>query len=1403
MKHLKFLSYLVIFIMLAFNIVNSQHDHSKCQTSQEVLDALEADSTPYYLRNGFGEVRTTSLAIVYVDFPDGRYLDNGVLKQPLTNSDLVNIQNFDAAAEVGLVNYQTPFPVGNNKFIQAAKYKWKDRWNAMFSQNIYYGSAHPDWASHGDSAYGSFSEYWKEVSNNMLFVNPAITHPNESNIMFKTGIINNYIITPQGDTVISYITLPKNKYGSDTSEAYFPDSSHYSFDFNAGDLSRVRWMKIHIRAKLQSLFTQGIIQFDVNNFLFNNGTLMIVFAGGHLIFKGIADGILNGGEFIVREKNLPFPNINSRFDGLSISAHEFAHIDKELEWGHSNASQFCIMNVYDRHHKDCPQHPNPIYKLRKGWVQAIPLENSQFVDSLPPVEISKKVGVITIYGKPTASGDASIGESYIVENRRRLGFDKKLCYNYEGSAEMENFKGGLLIWKYSNYKSLFNYYHPPDGGYPYDSFIRLETPIAGDSLVYTQNGNPQHMFGYKLGLENLYYNLDSNRTYSSAFLQTGIKISNIQNDTSSFNGNISFDLNYLIHEPIQYDHIIYQQNSNPSVLNLTGNIYNHSQNGSEFYNVSPGTIFYTYRPYKFNASELNGDIGNKIEFKGVGFANYKVKYPGIEVNSIPYNEVDSIIIKNIKIENVNFNVRDLSIINNSYTQIMDLVVSGIELITDLNNPSNYDINIKSNRAVEFSLENMNVFLNGIEFHCDPQISNSNVFLSSGGNGFMKFATGRGMFLTESSLYNVGQTRLKSTRAGEYWAGINLNQGNVNLNNFQIENANTALEVRNIYNEFKINNSTFSNNKYYDIIAEGSLGEANTNEIKNSTFNCDNQNQISSVIISDFDHINIEYNNFNQIGNYGIFLLNTMFPYLKNNNIYGVSNSNNYSTGIFSYNSHGDYHCNEIYQCNDYGIMLDNSLVGMLSNKVQNNGIGVYLINNAIAYMAPSYRPDYTSVTAGYNNISYNAGPEIMCISDITYQSFPEMNKGYNIIEDVNQGILDDTLIYNFSPNGIYPSIKAEDNYWGGGDPLNRLVPDWTISATPYLTDAPDGFCNIAEIPIDNQMMGLESNLNGEVMRASYFDDYESLENYSNQLLSLNTQNKSTIIAAIKLLNSAYKNESNLNQISNLLNSIAGNSQFDFLKRKLRDLSIESKVLDQMYSSAINDYDNVLSNSNNSTEIFYTLIDKSRAVKFILDSLINNGDNSGTSLNLINTVDKIFKRDVNSIFEKINNNNINKEQAHKVKEIVNYNELSSFKSYLENRISKADDLNPNDKRTLIIQKILFDLTVSNYNPNIPNLKNIRLSDNIENIIPQEYSLYQNFPNPFNPVTTISYQIPTDGIVNLKVYDILGKEVATLVSEMKRAGSYQVVFNGNNLASGIYFYKIKSGNFNQVKRMMLIK
>ena len=91
----------------------------------------------------------------------------------------------------------------------------------------------------------------------------------------------------------------------------------------------------------------------------------------------------------------------------------------------------------------------------------------------------------------------------------------------------------------------------------------------------------------------------------------------------------------------------------------------------------------------------------------------------------------------------------------------------------------------------------------------------------------------------------------------------------------------------------------------------------------------------------------------------------------------------------------------------------------------------------------------------------------------------------------------------------------------------------------------------------------------------------------------------------------------------------------------------------------------------------------------------------------------------------------------------------------------------------------------------------------NNIPKVFALSQNYPNPFNPSTIINYEIPESGLVTIKIYDVLGREVSTIVNEEKSPGRYKVKFNGSNLASGLYLYRITSGNFSETKKMLLMK
>ncbi len=114
----------------------------------------------------------------------------------------------------------------------------------------------------------------------------------------------------------------------------------------------------------------------------------------------------------------------------------------------------------------------------------------------------------------------------------------------------------------------------------------------------------------------------------------------------------------------------------------------------------------------------------------------------------------------------------------------------------------------------------------------------------------------------------------------------------------------------------------------------------------------------------------------------------------------------------------------------------------------------------------------------------------------------------------------------------------------------------------------------------------------------------------------------------------------------------------------------------------------------------------------------------------------------------------------------------------------------------------------YNPDgINGLTDINFSkDNL----PKDFYLSQNYPNPFNPTTTIQYSLPNVGqlaklsyTVTLKVYEVLGRKVATLANKKQSPGNYEVTFNASSLPSGIYFYKLTAGNFTNVKKMILMK
>jgi len=122
------------------------------------------------------------------------------------------------------------------------------------------------------------------------------------------------------------------------------------------------------------------------------------------------------------------------------------------------------------------------------------------------------------------------------------------------------------------------------------------------------------------------------------------------------------------------------------------------------------------------------------------------------------------------------------------------------------------------------------------------------------------------------------------------------------------------------------------------------------------------------------------------------------------------------------------------------------------------------------------------------------------------------------------------------------------------------------------------------------------------------------------------------------------------------------------------------------------------------------------------------------------------------------------------------------------------INPDCKPDVMLQYAILGTVYAKYVLGI---------ENPPDILPEYFILSQNFPNPFNPITTIKYSVPTTSNISLVIYDILGREIKTLVNEEKLPGNYNVQFDGSDLSSGVYFYVMKADNFIDTKKLILLK
>ena len=256
----------------------------------------------------------------------------------------------------------------------------------------------------------------------------------------------------------------------------------------------------------------------------------------------------------------------------------------------------------------------------------------------------------------------------------------------------------------------------------------------------------------------------------------------------------------------------------------------------------------------------------------------------------------------------------------------------------------------------------------------------------------------------------------------------------------------------------------------------------------------------------------------------------------------------------------------------------------------------------------------------------------------------------------------------------------------------------------------------------------------------------------------------------------------LNQINELIagnNMVAARNICMNLITNYPDFSVSYNALNLLKDTYINDS---ISSKNNYESLFKL---KAKKNIYAMAGLILSDLDKGNKLSRINDV-------------------INNYQGQSVVELALFDKFVYYyfeKQDKQNAVTVSNQLDqsfPLSQGTIEARRILGDAAYYKI-----NAANEQTQQKINSQSPTEYSLIGNYPNPFNPTTKINYQLPKDGFVTLKVYDMLGREVASLINENEQAGNYSVPFDASKLSSGIYIYTIRANDFVQSKKMILMK
>jgi hypothetical protein len=603
--------------------------------------------------------------------------------------------------------------------------------------------------------------------------------------------------------------------------------------------------------------------------------------------------------------------------------------------------------------------------------------------------------------------------------------------------------------------------------------------------------------------------------------------------------------------------------------------------------------------------------------------------------------------------------------------------------------------------------------------------------------------------------------------------------------------------------------------------------------------------VSNYSSSEEENNLLEENTINIAGNY-FYNGNTHLTIDDISSSLSVNVHNNYfynaAGNIMFFCSSGSFTDNIVYNTYQstsfmlYGIDMYYSDLDILNNNMVNYGNNIEALQSSHPNLAPIIVDDEVIWTGGMNSLTSINAINISTPIQIYAPGYFYTDYGNNNFDIENAY----SLHFDGNMDTYDTKYGSNENCWfvnsNNGDPIYSLINNDNLSMTVVHTPPPLGCSNkdfqIKDKIITNKKHRIHDTIIVTRLNNPQHSSKENTfygigvknklqENYSSAILNFKDyidsypDSKYTENALFKLFECCVSSDTKHNQgwrnsifgdLKNYLESkIQQNNNNDKFMQVAYNFLLKCNVKLKCYKAAMDGFAFIADNSPYASDRLMASLNYIDVEGLIQGNGGGKNDNNENNFELSSNINgKTIKEILLTSYDKTRKSIIQKENL----DLQNSNDVNRTKfeqdkihtreKILENRaienIGISGTLNKEARRERIHKDIMLLTSHSLSSDNFVK------SDNSS---PFKYELSQNYPNPFNPVTNIKYQIQKLGFVTLKIYDITGREVKTLVNEIKNPGNYSVTFNGSELSSGVYFYRIQAGDFIQVKKMVLIK